>query len=398
MKLKAFISVVLMICFSLASCAPNEVSSSALPTPTPSQPAASSEPTAAPSEVSNPSINSGVANLPVVSPLTDDEKNTLGSLRQVGDLPLYVMEHRGDYDPTLLGTLNKAFGISPACSTFAVKGSADTIFARNHDFFDTSALLLYNKPTNGYASISLVDLTHIGYPDGQDLTELPSEQLSRLLYAPYLPIDGMNECGLAIGIMTVPQASHLSKDAPKVFFLSASREILDQAKNTAEAISILENYQVEFSALPAHFLIADKSGDMAVVEFVRGKMQVLRSTANWQAATNFVLCDSEGLLDTFRNSGTKDRKSMIDDSFWRYTVIEDTLSTAEDGLGFSDAMGLLKTVSTLERDNVINNTQWSVIYGLVSARVELAVHMDYDKVVSFQFDKDGNLFEQISVQ
>lgn len=395
MKLKTLISGIIIFCFSLASCAPNEVSSPVLPTSTPLQPAASSEPTATPSEESISLMNNAVPNLPAITALSGDDENTLGSLRQVGDIPLYVMEHRGDYDPELLATLNKAYGISPACSTFAVKGSEDTLFARNHDFFDTSVLLLYNKPTNGYASVSLVDLTHLGFPDGQDLTKLPSEPLSKLLYAPYLPIDGMNECGLAVGIMSVPQASHVSKDAPKVFFLAASREILDQAKNTAEAIAVLENYQLEFSALPAHFLIADKSGDMAVVEFVRGKMQVLRSTANWHAATNFVLYGSEGLLDTFKNSGPKERKSMIDDSFWRYTMLEDTLSTAADGLGFSDAMELLQTVSTLERSNIINNTQWSVVYGLESARMELVVHMDYDNVVSFEFDREKGLIQTV---
>ena len=391
MKFKALSAGVLIICIFLASCVPNEASSPASPPLTQSQPAALPEPTAAPSDDTSQLRGNAVPNLPAITPLTDDEKSILGSLRQVDDIPLYVMEYHGDYNPNALASLNHAFNITPMCSTFAVKGSSDTIFARNHDFFDTSVLLLYNKPTNGYASVSLVDLKHLGFEDGQNLKELPPEQLSKLLYAPYLAIDGMNECGLAVGTMTVPKASDSRENAPKIFFLAALREILDHAQNTAEAISIFEKYQVAFSVLPAHFLIADKSGDMAVIEYVGGKMQVLKNDANWQAITNFTLYDSKGILNAYKNSGKTERDDLADDSIWRYMTLEDSLMKSADGLSFPDAMSLLKNVSTLERNNVINNTQWSVVYGLESGRAELVVHMDYDNPVSFQLDSEDGL-------
>lgn len=391
MKIKVLSAGILIICIFLASCVQHEASSPMPSSSIQSQPIALSEPTPAPSVDTGQQKQNGIPNLPAISPLTDDEKSILASLRQVEGVPLYVMEYHGDYNPNGLASLNNAFNIAPACSTFAVKGTSDTIFARNHDFFDTSALLLYSKPTNGYASVSLVDLKHLGFEDGKNLTELPPEQLSKLLCAPFLPLDGMNECGLAVGTMTVPKASHSRENAPKIFFLTALREILDHAKNTEEAISILENYQLVFSVLPSHFLIADKSGDMAVIEFVGGKMQVLKSTANWHAATNFTLFDSEDIRNAYEKSGKKERNDLADDSIWRYTVLEDTLTKAADGLSFPDAMSLLKTVSTLQRSNIMNNTQWSVVYGLETGRGELVVHMDYDNPVNFQFDSETGL-------
>lgn len=75
----------------------------------------------------------------------------------------------------------------------------------------------------------------------------------------------------------------------KVFILPtvAIRLMLDYAKNVDEAIALLEKYNVNMDLISIHFLLCDAAGNSAVIEFLDGKMQVLRSDKTWQTSTNF---------------------------------------------------------------------------------------------------------------
>ncbi len=93
-----------------------------------------------------------------------------------------------------------------ACTCFAAMGSDSCrLFGRNFDWTTHIALLLFTDPPDGYASVSMIDLEHAGYSD----TNTPDAWTNRynLLQAPFLPMDGLNEKGLAVAIMAVPQAA-----------------------------------------------------------------------------------------------------------------------------------------------------------------------------------------------
>lgn len=62
-----------------------------------------------------------------------------------------------------------------------------------------AALLIHTAPDDGCESVSMVNLEHMGY--GSE--NYPDEFIARmaLLFAPYCPVDGMNEKGVAIGVL-----------------------------------------------------------------------------------------------------------------------------------------------------------------------------------------------------
>jgi len=64
----------------------------------------------------------------------------------------------------------------------------------------------YIHTSRGYASVSMVDITYLGFKESQlkNLTDLPIEDRLALLDAPSMPFDGMNEHGLVIGMAAVP--------------------------------------------------------------------------------------------------------------------------------------------------------------------------------------------------
>ena len=292
---------------------------------------------------------------------------TLNSLEKVDDYPLYVMHFTGAYTGRNSGSTVPQGG-SFACSLFAgLSEAGDRIYGRNFDWEFSPALLLFNDPPDGYASVSMVDLTFIGIdPDeARTLTDLPVAERKALLDAPSMPFDGMNEHGLAIGMAAVPDESTRSAEPskPRIGSIGIIRQVLDHAKNVDEAIALFEQYQVDFSGgPPIHYLVADASGKAVLVEFYLGKMILLPNETPWHLATNHLRCTAEG-----------------DGGCPRYRILSERLTASGGQLDAQGAMQLLSEVAQ-------SATQWSVVYNLTRGEVHVAVGTAYENVYPFQLD------------
>lgn len=286
-------------------------------------------------------------------------------LEKVDDYPLYVLRLEGDYGFTEYLTTGRLqvwlTRPSPSCTCFATETEDGTIFGRNFDFPPNPALLLYTDPPDGYASVSMVDLGYFGYsmanpPDPDGDTEI-------LKGTPYLPFDGMNEHGLAVGMAAISHAEP-PHDPEKVTIgeIQAIRLLLDRARDVEEAIGLLEAFNIEMEDPPIHYLVADRSGASAIVEFVGGEMRVIRGGEPWQVITNFVVTGS--------NAPTQ---APCD----RYRAAYDGLDSAEGRVSMAEAMELLERSSQ-------TSTIWSTVYNLETGEVDIVVGHNYDRVHRFQ--------------
>ncbi len=302
----------------------------------------------------------------------DDETATLNSLQKVDDFPLYSMHYSGEY------TTDRAFtplppgrtGPAPdwACSLFTVLLDEEhLLFGRNFDWRFSPALLLFTNPPDGYASVSMVDIEYLGF-EGQSvfsLTELTLEERQGLLDAPFMPFDGMNEHGLAIGMAAVP-GSEVPIDPEKetTGSIAIIREMLDHARTVEEALAIMKGYNIVFGSGPSiHYLIADANGESALVEFYAGEMRTISSDRPWHSATNFTLSAVD---------------NPEDGNCWRYNKINSQL---EETLGRLDTKAAMELLSAVAQEN----TQWSVIYDMAGREVSLAMGRDYKVIYSFPF-------------
>ncbi|MER7420099.1 C45 family peptidase [Micromonospora peucetia] len=270
-------------------------------------------------------------------------ERTLASLRKVDDLPLYEMTYVGAYDPTV-GT-DAAAATPFGCSLFAAAGDPDRpLFARNFDWDANPALVLRTDPPDAYASISVVDMSYLGV--GGD----PAGD-RRLLDAPLLPFDGMNERGLAVGL-AADDGARADPDPGKATVGSVRilRLVLDRAATVDEAVAVFERHNVDFDGGPAlHYLIADGTGASAVVEFVDGRMRVERGSGGWRALTNVPV------------TGVAEERRRADH---RYRVIAEAL---EESGGVADASAAFRIL----RDVRQAHTRWSVTYDLRGGEVRL---------------------------
>lgn len=310
--------------------------------------------------------------------LSKEEAATLDSLEQVSDYPLYTMHYYGAYnqrrmaieDSQWLAHLDPpAPGRRWACSLFTALGDADNAFyGRNFDWRHSPALLLFTDPPDGYAAVSMVDIEYLGFGGAKagTLTDLSLVERQALLDAPFWPFDGMNEHGLAIGMAAVPPG-HVRPDPTKetIDSLMVMRQVLDRARDVDEAIAVVQSYNVDMGeGPPLHYLLADATGRSVLAEFYQGEVVLIPNAEPWHLATNFLHAAAG---------------ESAAGECWRYDSIRQRLVETGGWITAQDAIELLAQVSQ-------EGTQWSVVYGMSSGKVTVAMGRQYDSLYTFQLN------------
>jgi hypothetical protein len=292
---------------------------------------------------------------------------SLLTFRQVGHENLYSMTYYGGYgfgdylkkgmNPNQSDLFIKQREGSWACTVFSARNPmGNPLLGRNFDYYHCSALLLFTAPPDGYHSVSLVDMSYLGY-DLPNYIPLSYIDRLKLLEAPRFPFDGMNECGLGIGMMTIG-SSEGGMEPQKITInqIDAIRLVLDYAKDVEEALDLLRKYNIIFISVPIHYLIADAKGNSVVVEFLKGKMEVLRRPEPWQVATNFqIINPPEGVAQDNR-----------------YITAAETLQKSQGVISEDDAMKLLRS------ELCQTTTMWSVVYNLTTGDIQVAMGLMSD--------------------
>lgn len=297
---------------------------------------------------------------------------TIYSLTKVDDYPLYYMKYYGDYHPDYkvqntgevasdTAVPSDQFGM--LCSSFfATNEKGEPLFCRNLDYtlLRHQITVLKTDAPGKYASLTMADLYYLGYNESNP----PVRSLTKggnLMAAPRVTIDGVNEYGLSLAILSVPYANP-PYDPEKLTTdeVGITRLILDQAKTVSEAVEVMKQYNIKFHEGPSHFMVADANGDSAVIEFLEGEIVVDWKEEAWQVCTNFILS-----ADLYDKMGLE-----------RYTKAEKALKEKNGILTEEEAMDLLSDISQ-------GSTVWSVVYNLKTGEADIVMGKKYDQVHSF---------------
>ena len=322
------------------------------------------------------------------------EARTLLSVKENGDTGVYEVNYAADYKldklleeggaateeelvQYILKTMLKGLPIEVpyeipnlACSTFyAETPEKGYIFGRNLDNQTTDLAVIRTNPKDGYSSVSVVNLSFLGYNESYT----PDKLLDRIntLATAYFPLDGINEKGLAVGVLQL-QAPVTAQDSdkPDVGTTLAIRAMLDKCATVDEAIDFLRSVDMYAAAKGCyHFQIADATGKSVVVSYVNNEMVITEKTGDFIAATNFYLHDVPFEYE----------KQGLD----RYEILEKTLTEKKSLLTAEEGMDLLETVRITGTDpdekGRVYSTQWSALYDLTNPSLTLCVDMNYDE-------------------
>ena len=280
------------------------------------------------------------------------------------------------------------------CTSFqAAKADGNGFwYGRNYDYFKNPTMVTFSHPKKGYASVAVSDMSHFGY----SLEKLPQGFAASLscLAAIYAPVDGMNEKGLCTSIMALPkQPARQESGKHKVGTTILMRLWLDRCATVGEALALLSDVDVRHDVTVGsgyHYMVADASGDCAVVEFDKDdgwKTMIVRKDPSQKAmlVTNHLLSEKYYTTEPDPAVGNPHSKS-----WWRYETAGAYLAAHGGVLTFEQAQECLAQVHWKDlvwETGTVEDTQYSNVYDQTGLTLALRPWNDYDTTYHFNLNR-----------
>ncbi len=269
------------------------------------------------------------------------------------------------------------------CTAFTMRDTDGAVhMGRNYDFKDdTSAMLVCCTPRNGYTSVALAALNNIS----ANTPDAGAKQRLSALTAPFVCLDGMNEKGVSIAVLTLDSAPAVqSSGKPVITTTLAIRLVLDRAATTQEAVELLRGYDMRAtSGRDYHFYITDASGDGRVVEYDCDDPDRALVETKTEAATNFFIMYQDKVLPNQKNGVYGHGRERYDAVL---TVFEESASHTND----TAWQALKAAVQDPNPQDITSNTQWSLNYNNTDLTVEIVLRRNWQDVL--RYDLNGNRF------
>ncbi|HEX8719947.1 MAG TPA: linear amide C-N hydrolase [Pyrinomonadaceae bacterium] len=156
-----------------------------------------------------------------------------------------------------------------ACSTFALRHGARVVYGNNYDWSNGNGLVLVNK-----RGVSKSALPAPGEPDAPRwVSKYGSVTFNQ--YGRELPASGMNEAGLVVMLMWLDETTYPAADGRgAVNPLEWIQYQLDNFGGVGEVLRAAPSLRVSSSIAKVHYLVGDREGAAAAVEFLGGRLVV----------------------------------------------------------------------------------------------------------------------------
>ena len=374
-----------------------------------------------------------------------DQVETINSIKQIDDGGfLYEINYTYDYkldEVIKAGTYPNADGYkniqnailpdsefelpknqsSGGCSTFStIAANGHPVLVRNYDWYKTNSatIVVHTAPKDGYKSVSVSDPAFYGLTRGAELTD---EIKEGFLYTPFCALEGVNEKGLAAGLMML-NINPVKQDTGKQLISSSLmiRVILDKAANVQEAIDLFKQYDVISGTYEAginyHWLVADAQGNRVVLEYVNNELvvneyplEVEFDETTGVSTVKYPKADRGYILSTnfYVTEGAQDPSILGDNGYWRYQTLEAKLRnnpnpSLKEAMEYLDAIhyGMQDKDTALEISlegyDPSDERLWdwisidSSVYDLVDKTLDICVQQDFSKSYSFTLECESH--------
>jgi len=286
------------------------------------------------------------------------------------------------------------------CTTFCLKDGKHHIFGRNYDWMFGTGLVIVNKR-------NLIKRADLDPPDKpvQWISKYGSITFNQ--YGKEYPTGGMNETGLVVDLMMLPKTRYSTPDdRPAINELAWIQYQLDNFRSIKEVVESDSALRITSDSIPIHFLVSDRSGQVAAIEFLDGKMVCHSAEAlPVEVLTNSTYAESLRYLEKHKGfGGTDEIPSSISslDRFVRAAHLVRQYNENQVENIFDYAFDILESVSQKK------GTVWSIVYDVKNLaitfktmntpRIKTISLMDFDfschlpsKVLDIDTDKPGNV-------
>ncbi|MCB2219095.1 MAG: linear amide C-N hydrolase [Bacteroidetes bacterium] len=284
---------------------------------------------------------------------------------------------KSSYFIFLLISLFLATAAKP-CTTFVLKDKNDNIvFGRNFDFPTGMGHVIINK--RNQSKTAFIRPPEIPFTWTSKFGSITFNQNGK-----EFPYGGMNEAGLVVEQMWLQEAQYPPQDDRHgLTELQWIQYQLDCSATVADVIESNQNLRVSFTSVATlHFLVADKTGDVATIEYLDGKMVLHRGADLPYAVLANCPYDVSNEYKQNRDANTeKAYTNWIENSSGRFTTAAhmiDEWNGAEPGIE-DYAFSILDAVAQE------NSTQWSIVYNINSQTIAWKTNSN-QKIRALQLD------------
>ena len=270
-----------------------------------------------------------------------DKLLEMGGVSGDGELIAHIVEnlYHNMYD---VDVKNGKYG----CSTLrATMEDGTVLFGRNFDYSSRKAMVVTTEPKNGYKSISTCNIEFFGMRNSWEPDDFTNKMMA--IASVYAPVDGMNEKGVCVAVLSVSAGSVTDQntDKPDLTTTTAVRLILDKAASVDEAVSLLEQYDMHSSiGGQFKFALTDSTGKSVTVEYINNEMNVVEV----DACSNFY--QTPGLYYGMGLNGPCPRYAKLMEGYQAYNG-----KMTED-----EMMNVMASASQKYFHH--NNTQWTAVF------------------------------------
>jgi penicillin V acylase-like amidase (Ntn superfamily) len=248
-------------------------------------------------------------------------------------------------------------GPASACTTFCLERNGGVVFGKNYDFGIGYGMLVVNK--RGVAKSAFVEPPNRPAHWTSKYGSLTFNQFGR-----EFPSGGMNEAGLVVELMWLDAAKYPKRDSRSaVGVLEWIQYQLDNFATAADVIANAEKIRIA-SRTPLHYLVADRSGGCASIEFLDGRLVAHSGpTMPARALTNDTYESSLAFLRERERRGLPVPAGS--GSLERFTRAATLVRDAKNrrGSAVEDAFRVLESAATP------GWTRWSIAYDVPRGRV-----------------------------
>lgn len=243
-----------------------------------------------------------------------------------------------------------------ACTTFCLKGKGENLFGRNYDWMIGDGIVFVNK-----RNVQKVSTTEDAGNPAKWTSKYGSVTFNQ--YGRENPMGGMNEAGLVVELMWLDDTVYPKADKrPTVDVLEWIQYQLDTAATVAEVLKNTEALRVT-SDIKIHYLINDKDGNTATIEFLDGKLvahtgdklavstltnDTYEKSLDFTEKTPLEKAKTDGSLDRFARASQKTKE------------FQKQPKTEQEAVNY--AFDILADVAQKGYSSKDSQTQWSIVY------------------------------------
>jgi penicillin V acylase-like amidase (Ntn superfamily) len=246
-----------------------------------------------------------------------------------------------------------------ACTTFCFMNNGEWVYGRNYDWYTEHCLIMVNK--HGVAKTALTQDNPASW-----VSKYGSITFNQ--YGREFPLGGMNEAGLVIEIMWLEQAEYPHPDSRRgLSDLQWVQYQLDNCATVDDVIASDDEVRITVrGSTPLHFLVCDRTGSVAAIEFLEGDMFVYTGRdLPVSALTNNTYAYSLRLFEEYGGDETVEPFASANNSLkrfvWAGNGVKGWNSRGEDN-PVEYAFWILEKVS-------VGSTMFRIVYDVGNNRI-----------------------------